>query len=157
MLARARLRPKLVPVVQVEEVFPTADDPAVLDLEDNAAACVEPLALAFRAVVMDPEAPRPRSIIKTRAIVRPTIFNAFQIDRRDAKWRTASERRRPPGRNLPAEVPRPSPLGWTLPTRRTATDELLQLLDQCLDALERTRLVTRHPDLLKALSAPWVS
>jgi len=36
-------------------------------------------------------------------------------------------------------------------------DELLQLLDQLFDAFKRTTLVNRHPNLLKALNAPWVS
>ena len=45
----------------------------------------------------------------------------------------------------------------TLRTLRTAVDELLQLLDQLFDAFKRTTLVNRHPNLLKALNAPWVS
>jgi hypothetical protein len=73
-------------------------------------------------------------------------------------WVEVDERRNPEtGRNVPAEVLRQSPLGRTLQTLRTATDELLKLLDQLLDALERTRLVNRPPNLLKALSAPRVS
>jgi hypothetical protein len=33
----------------------------------------------------------PQDAIKTRAVVRLTVFNAFQRDRREAKWRAASE------------------------------------------------------------------
>ena len=103
------------------------------------------------------KSPRPENAIKTRAAVRPCVFEAFQVDRAEVKSLAAPERRRTPGPNVPAEVPRPSPLGWTLPTRRTAADEFLQLLGQLLNALERTRLVIRHPNLLKTLTAPWGS
>jgi hypothetical protein len=48
------LRREFVPGVGVvEEVLPTGDDPAVLDLEDDAAVYIKALALAVAAVVMD--------------------------------------------------------------------------------------------------------
>jgi hypothetical protein len=73
-------------------------------------------------------------------------------------WVEVDERRNPEtGRNVQAEVLRESPLARTFRTLRTAPHELLQLFDQLLDALQRTRLVIRHPNLSKALSAPWVS
>jgi hypothetical protein len=45
----------------------------------------------------------------------------------------------------------------TFRTLRTALSDLLQLPNQLFDALQRTTLVNRHPNLLKALSAPRVS
>jgi hypothetical protein len=37
------------------------------------------------------EAPRLQDAIKTRAVVVPRVFNVFQVDGPEAKWRTASD------------------------------------------------------------------
>ena len=47
------LRPELVPGVKVVEVLPTADNPAVLDLEDDAATHIEAMAVPFPAVMVN--------------------------------------------------------------------------------------------------------
>ena len=51
--APAGLRPELVPSVEVEKVLPTVNNPAVLELEDDAAANIQVLAVPLRAVVMN--------------------------------------------------------------------------------------------------------
>src|SRR5919204_4644352 len=48
-----RLRPELVPGLEVVEVLTAVHDPAVLELEDGAAVDVQPLAVSLRDVVMD--------------------------------------------------------------------------------------------------------
>ena len=53
----AGLRPELVPSVEVVKVFPTVDNPALLELEDDAAANVQVLAIPLRAVVMNADHP----------------------------------------------------------------------------------------------------
>src|SRR3990172_12560357 len=52
-LAPVGLRPELVPIVEVEKVLPTASNPAVLELEEDTAVCIQALAFSFRAVVMN--------------------------------------------------------------------------------------------------------
>src|SRR5439155_8602610 len=47
------LRPELVPSVEVENVLPTVNNPAVLELEDDAAVNIQMLAVPLRAVVMN--------------------------------------------------------------------------------------------------------
>src|SRR3970040_1787955 len=44
----AGLRPELVPIVEVEKVLPTANNPAVLEFEDDAAVCIQALARSLR-------------------------------------------------------------------------------------------------------------
>src|SRR5207249_1150916 len=51
--ARARLRPELVHGVEVEDVLPAVDEPAVPDLEDDAAVDIKALAGSRSAVVVD--------------------------------------------------------------------------------------------------------
>lgn len=82
---------------------------------------------------------------------------SFRFDRPEAKWQTASERRiraddtsQPRCHGSHLSVGQLRHVGHRL-------IELLQLFDQLLDAFERTRFVSRHPNLLKALSAPRVS
>lgn len=53
----ARLPPELVPGVEVVEVFPTVNNPAVLELKDDAAANIQPLAVPLRGVAMNADHP----------------------------------------------------------------------------------------------------
>src|SRR5437764_639739 len=52
-LAPAGLRPELVPSVEVVKVLPTVNDPAVLELEDNAVGHVQVLAVAIPGAVLE--------------------------------------------------------------------------------------------------------
>ena len=56
-LAPTGLRPELVPGVEVAEVLRTLGDPAVLELEDEAAVNSQVLAVSLRAVVMNADHP----------------------------------------------------------------------------------------------------
>src|SRR5215213_4961327 len=47
------LRPELVPSVEVVKVLPTVNDPAVLELEDNAVGHVQVLAVAIPGAVLE--------------------------------------------------------------------------------------------------------
>src|SRR3990172_6896288 len=53
MTSPAGLRPELVPSVEVVKVLPTVDNPAVLELEDDAAANIQAIAAPLCAVVMN--------------------------------------------------------------------------------------------------------
>src|SRR4051812_42891343 len=52
-LARNGLRPELVPPVEVLEVLPTVDHPAVLELEDDAVGNIQVLAVSVRGAALD--------------------------------------------------------------------------------------------------------
>jgi hypothetical protein len=56
------------------------------------------------------KAPRPENAIKTRAAVRPCVFEVFHVDRAQVKWRTAPEEWRPPTQTPPSDCPGP-PIG----------------------------------------------
>src|SRR3989442_13712895 len=47
------LRPELVPSVEVVKVLPTVSNPAVLELEDNAVANIQVLAVSLRSAALD--------------------------------------------------------------------------------------------------------
>src|SRR2546423_13619760 len=47
------LRPELVPSVEVVKVLPTVSNPAVLELEDNAVANIQVLAVSIRGAALD--------------------------------------------------------------------------------------------------------
>jgi hypothetical protein len=53
----AGLSPKLVPSVEVVKVFPTINNPAVLELKDDAAADIQALATPLRGVAMNADHP----------------------------------------------------------------------------------------------------
>jgi len=48
-----KLRPELVPGVKVVKVLSTVSNPAVLELEDDAVASVQVLAVSLRAAALD--------------------------------------------------------------------------------------------------------
>src|SRR5207244_1979860 len=52
-LAPTGLRPELVPSVEVVKVLPTVSNPAVLELEDNAVANIQVLAVSLRGAALD--------------------------------------------------------------------------------------------------------
>src|SRR5207248_5378600 len=52
-LAPAGLRPELVPSVEVVKVLPTVSNPAVLELEDNAVANIQVLAVSLCGAALD--------------------------------------------------------------------------------------------------------
>jgi hypothetical protein len=52
-LASAGLGPELVPSVEVVKVLPTVSNPAVLELEDDAVANIQMLAVSLRAAALD--------------------------------------------------------------------------------------------------------
>src|SRR5207245_2374874 len=52
-LAPTGLRPELVPGVEVVKVLPTVSYPAVLELEDNAVANIQALAVSLRGAPLD--------------------------------------------------------------------------------------------------------
>jgi hypothetical protein len=57
MTSPAGLPPELVPSVEIVKVFPGVNNPAILELEDDAAANIQALALPLRGVVMNADHP----------------------------------------------------------------------------------------------------
>ena len=97
----AGLRPELVPSVEVLKVLPTVGDPAVLELEDDAVANLQLLAVSLPGAGRMPTTRPSSSSAMCRNVARkvPSVYPVLAGQRRQGS------RRDPPGRRKRSRAP----------------------------------------------------